>query len=114
MLGVNLDARSTNPEKQMIIVIGTLVAKEGQLAKTLELSLEHVHRSRAENGCISHAVHQDAENPLRLVFVEEWSDQAALTAHFAVPASRAFVKAVSGLVSEAPKIIVYEAKKISG
>jgi quinol monooxygenase YgiN len=33
-------------------------------------------------------------NPLRLVFVEQWADRAALSAHFAVPASRDFVRAL--------------------
>jgi quinol monooxygenase YgiN len=35
-----------------------------------------------EPGCISHAVHVDCENPLRLVFIEQWTDRAALLAHF--------------------------------
>jgi quinol monooxygenase YgiN len=98
----------------MIIVTGSLVVKEGWLTDALTLSLEHVRRSRAENGCISHAVHQDAENPARLVFVEEWSDNAALAAHFAIPASRAFAKAIRELAVEAPKLNVFEAKRMSG
>jgi quinol monooxygenase YgiN len=98
----------------MIVVTGSLVVKEGRLADALTLSLEHVRRSREENGCISHAVYQDVENPARLVFVEEWSDDAALAAHFAVPASRAFVKAMSELAVEAPKLNIFEAKKING
>jgi quinol monooxygenase YgiN len=98
----------------MIIVTGSIVAKEGRLADALALSLEHVRRSRTENGCISHAVHQDAENPSRLVFFEEWSDQPALAAHFAVPAARAFAKAIRELALETPKLGVYEAKRISG
>jgi quinol monooxygenase YgiN len=97
----------------MIIVTGSLVVKEGRLTEVLALSIEHVRRSRAESGCISHAVHQDAENPARLVFVEEWVDNAALAAHFAVPASRAFAKAISELAIEAPKLRVFEAKRVS-
>lgn len=98
----------------MILVTGSLVAKEGRLTDALALSLEHVRRSRAESGCISHAVHQDAENPSRLVFVEEWSDRTALAAHFAVPASRAFAKAVGELAFEAPVLNVFEATRVSG
>jgi quinol monooxygenase YgiN len=98
----------------MIIVTGSLVVKDGRLTDTLTLSIEHVRRSRAENGCISHTVHQDAENPARLVFVEEWSDSAALAAHFAVPASRAFAKAISEFAVEAPKLNVFEATRLSG
>ena len=36
-------------------------------------------------------VHRDVEDPLRLVFLEHWTDVDALRAHFAVPASAAFV-----------------------
>ena len=98
----------------MIIVTGSFVAKEGRLTDALALSLEHVRRSRAENGCISHAVHQDTENPSRLVFFEEWSDQAALAAHFSVPASRAFARAINELAIEAPKLDVFEANRVNG
>jgi quinol monooxygenase YgiN len=98
----------------MIVVSGSLVVKEGQLTDALTLSLEHVRRSRVENGCISHAVHQDVENPARLVFVEEWTDKAALEAHFTAPASRAFAKAISKLAVEAPKLNIFEATRVSG
>ena len=96
----------------MIIVTGSFVAKDGLLTEALRLSLEHVRRSRAENGCLSHALHQDAENPSRLVFLEEWSDNAAIAVHFAVPASRAFAKAMSTLSVEAPTINVFEARRV--
>jgi quinol monooxygenase YgiN len=96
----------------MILVTGCIVAKEDRLAEALSLSLEHVRRSRLENGCIAHAVHQDAENPRRLVFFEEWVDQAALAAHFTVPASRDFTKAVAALAVQAPKLSVFEAREL--
>jgi quinol monooxygenase YgiN len=96
----------------MILVTGSFVARQDRLTDAIALSLEHVRRSRAENGCISHAVHQDVENPARLVFVEEWSDHAALAAHFAVPASLGFVKAVGELAVEAPRLTVFEARRV--
>ena len=96
----------------MILVTGDIVARPDTLDQALALSLEHVRRSRAEPGCISHAVHRDEENPLRLVFVEQWSDRAALLAHFAVPASRAFAKAVGGLAAQAPTLQIYEAQPV--
>src|SRR5450631_4741304 len=79
----------------MIVVTGSVTAREDTLGEVRKLSLEHVHRSRKEPGCISHAVHVDCENPLRLVFIEQWTDRAALLAHFAVPASRNFVRAAA-------------------
>jgi quinol monooxygenase YgiN len=68
----------------MIVVTGSVTAREDSFAEVRQLSLEHVHRSRKEAGCISHAVHVDCENPLRLVFIEQWADRAALSAHIAM------------------------------
>ena len=97
----------------MILVTGSFTTTQEHHAAALALSVGHVHRSRAEPGCISHAVHQDAENPLRLVFIEEWADRAALAAHFALPASRGFAKSVGSLAVAAPKINVFEASRVA-
>jgi quinol monooxygenase YgiN len=97
----------------MIIVTGSIIARPDSIDELLALSLEHVRRSRAEPGCCSHAVHRDAENPLRLVFLEEWEDGTALANHFAVPASRAFAKAARALAEEAPTLNVFEASKVA-
>src|SRR5258708_26107501 len=78
----------------MIMVTGSVTARADTFEAVLKLSLEHVHRSRREPGCIPHPVHVDCENPLPLVFVEQWADLAALSAPFAVPASREFVRAL--------------------
>jgi quinol monooxygenase YgiN len=97
----------------VILVLGSALAQEHRFADLLALSQEHVARSRAEPGCIAHAVHRDAENPLRLVFVEQWADLAALQAHFRVPASRQFAKAVAQLSSAPPELLVYEASPVA-
>ncbi len=98
----------------MIIVTGRAIARQDTLAEVRRLSLEHVHRSRGEPGCISHDVLIEPENPLRLEFLERWSDRAALRAHFGVPASRAFVRALGPLVAEATTIEIYEASRLDG
>ncbi len=92
----------------MILVIGSMIVQDAGLETALELALEHVRRSRVEPGCVSHAVHQDAENPHRLVFVEEWEDAAALAQHFAVPASQSFVRSLAALGAEPPSMMVYD------
>ena len=96
----------------MIVVTGSVTAREDSFPEVRKLSLEHVHRSRKEAGCISHAVHVDCENPLRLVFIEQWADRAALLAHFAVPASRDFVRALQPLASSATTLELYDATKL--
>jgi len=96
----------------MIVVTGSVTARADSFDEVRKLSLEHVRRSRAEPGCISHAVHVDCENPLRLVFFEQWADRAALLAHFAVPASRDFVRALQSLADQAAAIELYDATRL--
>ena len=95
----------------MILVTGSVTAREDSLGEITRLSLEHVHRSRKEPGCICHAVHFDCENPLRLVFFERWADRTALSAHFALPASRDFVRALQPLAAAATTIEIYDATR---
>src|ERR1700709_491495 len=96
----------------MIGVTGRVGARQDSFDEVRRLSLEHVHRSRKEPGCISHAVHVDCENALRLVFIEQWADRATLLAHFAVPASRDFVKPLEPLAAAATTIELYDATKL--
>ena len=96
----------------MILVTGSVTAREDSFDEVRRLSLEHVHRSRLEPGCLAHAVHIDCENPLRLVFVEQWADRAALAAHFAVPASRDFVRALKSLAAAASTLEIFDAARV--
>ena len=96
----------------MIVVTGSVTARDDSFAEIRKLSLEHVRRSRQEAGCLSHSVHVDCENPLRLVFIEQWADRAALLAHFAVPESREFVRALRPLSAAAASLELYDATKL--
>ncbi len=96
----------------MILVTGSILARKDTVDELLELSLEHVRRSRLEPGCLSHAVHRDAEEPLRLVFVETWDSREALAVHFRVPGSREFVGAIAKLAAGPPSLSVYDATPI--
>ena len=97
----------------MVIVLGSAQIAPGKVAEALALSLDHVRRSRTEPGCLEHGVSVDAEAPNRLVFVERWSGMDTLKAHFVVPASRGFVKALGALSSAAPAMSLFEAQEIS-
>ena len=96
----------------MIIITDSVLTNADNRATIEAESVTHCRRSRAEPGCIAHNVHADCENPDRLVFVEKWADAAALLAHFAVPESGAFVKAISALSSEPPSMEIYGAEEI--
>jgi quinol monooxygenase YgiN len=96
---------------EMMIVTGSILARAETFDELLAASLEHVRRSRAEPGCISHAVHRDVEDEHRLVFLERWADRASLDDHFRVPASADFVRTVTRLAAQPPTMVIYEATR---
>jgi quinol monooxygenase YgiN len=81
----------------MLVVTGTVTARPDTFEDLLEAALAHVHRSRGEPGCLQHRVSIDAENPMTLVFYEEWEDREGLEAHFKVPGSLDFMETVRNL-----------------
>lgn len=96
----------------MIIVLAHVDVASPHKAQALSLAQEHVARSRLEPGCLSHAVYEDPENEHQLVFVEQWESEAALQAHFAVPASAEFVNALGAMASTRPRIRIYQATEL--
>jgi quinol monooxygenase YgiN len=97
----------------VLIVTGSIQVRQDSFDEALALSLAHVRRSRREPGCLLHSVHFDVEDPLRLVFLENWVDENALRAHFGVPESGGFVRAVTALASTPPEMTIYAAKVVS-
>ena len=92
----------------MIIVTGSVRARPETVDEVLRVSLEHVHRSRREPGCLLHSVHRDVEDDHRFVFLEQWADRDALAAHFRVPESGAFVQALNELAAAPPAMEIYD------
>ncbi len=97
----------------MIIVHGAIEIDPDQWETAMEISMEHVERSRKEDGCISHAVHIDAENPNRLVFFEEWENMDALNTHFQVPASADFVQQLETLTTSKPEMRIFKSEPVA-
>jgi quinol monooxygenase YgiN len=97
----------------MIIITGSVTGTPETIDELLAASLEHVRRSREEPGCISHAVHRDVENPLRLLFFEQWESPEAVRTHFAVPASGQFVRNATALAASPPALELFTATPTS-
>jgi quinol monooxygenase YgiN len=97
----------------MIIITGSVTGTAETIDELLAASLEHVRRSRAEPGCISHAVHRDVENPLRLVFFERWESPEAVRKHFTVPDSGRFVRTAAALASSPPSLELFTATPLT-
>jgi len=96
----------------VILVTGSIRVREDSFDDVLASCLEHVERSRTEPGCISHDVHVDCQNPMRIFFFEQWADEAALRAHFAVDGSKAFVKSLKGRIVETSGTRIYRVESI--
>ncbi len=90
----------------MLVVTGTVTGRPHSFDQLLAAALEHVRRSRTEAGCLKHGVAIDAEDPLTLVFYEEWQDRAALDAHFQVPDSLAFMKIMRSLAASQTRMTI--------
>ena len=96
----------------MIIVLGSVQISPDHLAQALIVCRQHVDRSKEEPGCVSHAVHQEVGASNRLRFVEQWADMAALRRHFALPASVDFVRVLSVMAVNRPRMQLFEASAL--
>lgn len=96
----------------MILITGSATVRPKQRGAALALGIAHSARSRAEPGCIAHNCHYDAEDSDRIVFVEQWSDMAAVLAHFAVPESGQFVRSLSAMAIAPPHMRLFEAVEL--
>ena len=96
----------------MIIVIGRVDILPERIDEAIAASTHHVKRSRGEPGCIAHDVAVDAQNPSSLIFVEYWSDPAALQVHFALDESKQFFQTISAMSDSAPDLQIYQAEQL--
>jgi quinol monooxygenase YgiN len=94
----------------VITVTGSIHARPDTVDELEALGLAHVDRSRKEPGYLLDSVHRDVEDPLHLVFLEQWLDADALRAHAKVQASVAFVRRITALSAESPQMAVVEAE----
>jgi quinol monooxygenase YgiN len=97
----------------MVIVTAQIQGRLDTIDELRRLGIEHAARSRAAAGCLEHALSVDANDGLRLVFFERWTDRAALLAHFEVPAAREFAKQAARLAAHPPEMRAYEASEIA-
>lgn len=96
----------------MIIITGSVDLEPHDRKEGFRLGCEHSARSRSEPGCLSHNCYEDAEQRGRMHFFEKWESAEAVQAHFALPASRTFIAAISGMAIDTPKIEIYSAQPV--
>lgn len=69
----------------MIIIMGTVRVDPARVAAARPAMAAMVQASRAEAGCKVYAYSEDLLEPGLIWVSEQWTDRAALTAHFQSP-----------------------------
>ncbi|WP_219136923.1 putative quinol monooxygenase [Janthinobacterium sp. UMAB-60] len=92
-----------------LIVVATIDAQAHHIDAVRAALEAVVPPSRAESACLRYELHLDNKIPTRFIMLEEWTDQDALTAHYATPHFKALVAAVGDKVV---KIDVAELSKL--
>ncbi len=91
----------------MIVVTARAQIPEQGRSRFLEIAGAMCRASRTDDGCIGYRFYEDAEQPGRFVFIEEWRDDEALQAHFGRPHTGAFMSELPGLLGEAPDALFH-------
>lgn len=69
----------------MLIVVARYVVAEGHESTVTELLRANAQASRAERGCLEFTVHQDVDEPRRILLYERYDDEEAFHAHHRTP-----------------------------
>jgi len=68
-------------QNQGIRVVASFVAKPESVAEVKRILTDMIGLTRAEAGCITYELLQNADDPTDFTFVEEWSSRADLDRH---------------------------------
>ena len=96
----------------MIVVIAKVSVKPEQKKALLDLAKEVIATTRTEEGCISYILLDNPYDPGSCMFVEEWSDLAALQKHAAAPHIAEWRKQSRELLSDKTVITVYQGEQV--
>lgn len=67
----------------MLLILGTIRLRGGNLARARPVIAEMVRASRAEDGCLAYSYAEDVLEPGLIHVSELWRDREALDRHFA-------------------------------
>ncbi|MEP0392104.1 MAG: putative quinol monooxygenase [Erythrobacter sp.] len=81
----------------MLIVLAEATLGAGALEEGRAAFTAMIEASRKEEGCITYSYAIDVLDPLKLIIVEKWVDDAALAHHFGTPHMATFQGALAGL-----------------
>jgi autoinducer 2-degrading protein len=90
----------------MFTIVATLYPKPEHRDFFLDLGRQDAISSvRDEPGCVRFEVHENADNPEELVFIESYHDEAAFDAHTKMPHFADFFRAIHGKSAKPPQVL---------
>jgi quinol monooxygenase YgiN len=91
-------------KSEPLVVVAVFRARPEAVDELGDRLAEVVTATRQEAGCRRYDLHADIADPLRFVFVEEWADDDALTAHNGSEHLRALLADLPRLADGAPEV----------
>lgn len=89
-------------------VVATVQARPGHEDALAAVLAACVAPSAAEPGCLSYILHRVRDRPGRFVFLEQWANDPAFSAHQATPHFQALVAGVADHIDSPPDVMVVE------
>ncbi|MBN2814909.1 MAG: antibiotic biosynthesis monooxygenase [Bacteroidales bacterium] len=83
--GASDTGAATDTLQEHMIIHARVFVKPDHVADFVTAAKAMVDSSNMEPGCISYQLFRHAYDSTQFIFVEEWKDQAAIDAHFAMP-----------------------------
>jgi quinol monooxygenase YgiN len=97
-----------------MMIVAKLSVKPDKVKDFTEAAKEMIENSHKEQGCIFYQLYQDPYDNSKFVFVEEYTNQAAVETHFSTDYFKAFGPKISELVAGSAEIkIISVAKEVN-
>ena len=92
----------------MIVIAGSVAIRPESRELAIELANTMARATRAEVGCLKYEFFSSTEDPNRFFVFEEWTDVAALRAHFETPHMAEFDARLPEVVAGKFEILRYD------
>jgi len=96
----------------MIVLTVYVSLRPDQIESALDACRTVRESSVKEPGCDRYDFFQSPDDPTKLIFVEEWTSQAALDLHFEQDAFKQFFASIGELMEGAPELRMFESTRL--
>jgi quinol monooxygenase YgiN len=94
---------------ESIIIVATIIARSDAVEQLKSILRGLIGSSSVERGCISYRLLQNNADPANFTFIEEWENDAAIEAHFAMPHLQDALAKAASLFATAPDVRKFSA-----